>query len=193
MDHVALDRTGPDDRHLDDEVIEGARLHAGQHRHLRPALNLEDPESIGLPDHRIGARVLRRDGREIEVDALVLAKEIEPPAHAREHPQRQHVDLHELQRVDIVLVPFDHLSVFHRGGFNRDQFVQAVLCQDEAAGMLRQVARSADQFAREFERQPQSAVGHIEIEFARKLLARPLGRPMAELLRQEADHVLGQA
>ena len=28
MHHVALDRAGPDDRHLDDEIVEGPRLHA---------------------------------------------------------------------------------------------------------------------------------------------------------------------
>ena len=35
MHHVALDRPRPDDRDLDDEVIEGARLDPRQHRHLR--------------------------------------------------------------------------------------------------------------------------------------------------------------
>jgi hypothetical protein len=35
MDHVALDRPGAHDRDLDDDVVEFARLHPGQHAHLR--------------------------------------------------------------------------------------------------------------------------------------------------------------
>ena len=83
MHHVALDRAGPDDRDLDDEVVEGPRLHPRQHRHLRAALDLEGAERVGLADHRVGARVLGRDGREIELDALVLGEEIEGRASCR--------------------------------------------------------------------------------------------------------------
>ena len=56
MDHVALDRAGPDDGHLDDEVIEGPRLDARQHRHLRAAFDLEDAQRVGAADHFVGAR-----------------------------------------------------------------------------------------------------------------------------------------
>ena len=44
MDHVALDRAGADDRHLDHQVVEVARLEARQHGHLGPALDLEDAD-----------------------------------------------------------------------------------------------------------------------------------------------------
>src|SRR3546814_8943364 len=50
MDHVALDRTGPDDRDLDDEIVKSARLDVRQHRHLRPALDLEGAERVGRAD-----------------------------------------------------------------------------------------------------------------------------------------------
>ena len=89
MDHVALDRAGPDDRDLDDQVVEGARLDPRQHRHLRPALDLEDAERVGLADHGVGARVLGRDGGEVELDALVLGQQIEAALHAAEHAERQ--------------------------------------------------------------------------------------------------------
>ena len=36
MHHVALDGSRPNDRHFDDEVIEGPGAQARQHRHLRP-------------------------------------------------------------------------------------------------------------------------------------------------------------
>ena len=37
--HVALDRARAHDRHLDDEIVEAARLEARQHRHLRSGLS----------------------------------------------------------------------------------------------------------------------------------------------------------
>ncbi len=48
-----------------------------QHRHLRAALDLEDAERVGAADHRVGARILGRDGGEVERDALVLGQEIQ--------------------------------------------------------------------------------------------------------------------
>jgi hypothetical protein len=66
MDHVALDRAGTDDRDLDDQIVEGPRLDARQHRHLRAGFDLEGAERVGLADHRIGARILGRDGRQVE-------------------------------------------------------------------------------------------------------------------------------
>jgi len=70
MDHIALDGTWPHDRHFDHEVVEGSRFDAREHRHLRPALDLEGAERVGFADHRVGAWVLRRDRREVEINAL---------------------------------------------------------------------------------------------------------------------------
>ena len=41
MDHIALDRSRPNDRHLNHEIVVGARLQTGQHGHLSPALDLK--------------------------------------------------------------------------------------------------------------------------------------------------------
>src|SRR3546814_9058050 len=70
MHHVALDGTGPHDGDLHNQIVKGPGFEARQHRHLRATLDLEGAERVGLPDHRIGARVLGRDGCEIEMDAL---------------------------------------------------------------------------------------------------------------------------
>ena len=48
MHHVAHDRPRPDDGDLDDEVIEALGVDAGQRRHLRPALHLEDADRVSL-------------------------------------------------------------------------------------------------------------------------------------------------
>jgi hypothetical protein len=83
------------------------------------ALDLKPSERVGLTDHCVGARILRRNGREIEFDAFCLGQEIECALHAGEHAEREAVDLHEFQRVDVVLVPFDHLAVDHCRRFDR--------------------------------------------------------------------------
>src|SRR3546814_10243387 len=94
-DLVALDRTGPDDRDLDDEIVKSARLDVRQHRHLRPALDLEGAERVGRADHRIGARIFGRDRREIHRDALMLGEQIKAALNRGEHDEREAVDLHE--------------------------------------------------------------------------------------------------
>ena len=56
MDRVALHRAGPDDRHLDDQVLEALRPRLGQRLHLGPALDLEHANRVGGRD---GAEHLR--------------------------------------------------------------------------------------------------------------------------------------
>ena len=62
MHHVALDRPGPDDRHLDHQIVEAARPHPRQEVHLRPAFDLEDAERVGAAEHVVDRRILGRQG-----------------------------------------------------------------------------------------------------------------------------------
>ena len=117
---------------------------------------------------------------------LCSSQQVEGAAHAAQHAEAQHVDLHELQRVDVVLVPFDDLPVLHRGRLDRHELVEPVLGQDEAARMLREVARRADQLAGELQRQAQAAVVEVEVE-----LARP--RFSLDALRAPAPDLAGRA
>ena len=55
-------------------------------------------------------------------------------------------------------------AVRHRGRLDRHEFVEPVLRQHEAAGMLRQVARRADQLPGELEGQAQPAVVEVEVQ-----------------------------
>src|SRR5271170_1350476 len=151
MHHIALDRAWPDDRNLDNQVIEGARFEPREHRHLRTTFDLKRAERVRLADHRVGAWIFRRDRRKVQRDALVFGEKVEAPFHAGKHAERKAIDLHEFQRVDIVLVPFDDLAILHRGGFNWDEFVKPIAREDKAAGMLRKVARCPHQIPREIE------------------------------------------
>ena len=59
--------------------------------------------------------------------------------------------------------------------------------------MLRQVARRTDQLAGKVHRQPQPAIGQVEVELFGMLRLDPFGTPAPDLARQQLDHVLGQS
>ena len=88
-----------------------------------------------LLDHRVGLGVLGRDRREIEAYPLVLFEQIERAAQNAEHAEAEHVHLHEVERGDVVLVPFDHGAARHRGRRDRHKLVEPVPRQHEPAGM----------------------------------------------------------
>ncbi len=93
----------------------------------------------------------------------------------------ENIDLHEAQRVDVVLVPFDHLPAVHRRGLDGDEIVEPVMGQHEAARMLREMARRADEFADEVEREAQPPVGEVEAELLRALFRHAFVRPAPDL------------
>ncbi len=123
---------------------------------------------------------------------MVLLQQLERPPHAAQHAQPQHVDLHELEGVDVVLVPLDDLPVGHGGGLDRHQVVQPVLGQHEAAGMGAELAREADQLAGDLQGEPQAAVPEVEVERLGMLLEDAVPGPGRDLGRQRRRHVLGQ-
>ena len=69
----ALDRPGPDDRHLDHQVVKAAGLQPRQHAHLGPALDLEHAHRVGPADHLVHAFVACGDvgQRELPADDAV--------------------------------------------------------------------------------------------------------------------------
>ena len=143
MHHIALDRAGPDDRHLDDEIVEVFRSQPRQHVDLRPALHLEHADGIALLQHGIDIGIFGRNIRKPVIQAFMLTQEIEGLADAGEHAERQHIDLHQPQFVDVVLVPFDEGAVLHGSIADRHHLVEPVACQHEAADMLGEVTRKA--------------------------------------------------
>jgi hypothetical protein len=50
---------------------------------------------------------------------MMRAQQVEAFADAGQHAERQHVDLQDAERVDIVLVPFDEGAVGHRAVADR--------------------------------------------------------------------------
>ncbi len=169
MDHVALDRTRPDDRDFDDEVVEAARLEARKHVHLRPALDLEHAQRVALAQHVVDLRHLLRDGRQLETLAMMQVDQIEAFADAGQHAEREHVDLEDAKLLDVVLVPFDEGAVVHRAIADRHGLGQRPFGQDEAADMLRQMARHADELLGEHHRPLEVRIVEVEPGILRPL------------------------
>ena len=114
-------------------------------------------------------------------------------AQAPEHAQAQNIDLHEAQIFDIGLFPFDYAAVDHRGGLDRDQRIEPVARQHEAAGMLRQMPRRAEQLLRELQRQREARFARIEVERLDMFVGHAVVRPAPHLAGKRGGHVLGQA
>jgi hypothetical protein len=111
------------------------------------------------------------------MQALVRLEHVKGAVHATEHAEPKHVDLHELEAVDIVLVPFDDLAVLHRRWFDGNEVVETIMGQDETAWMLAHVTRYTDQLARKIECETQPAITDVEVELVDLLLADPFGGP----------------
>ena len=182
--HVALDRAGPHDGDLDDQIIELRRLQARQHVHLRPAFDLEDADRIPPLQHAIHIRRLARHiVQRVAVPQLRL-DELERPSDAAQHPQRQHIHLHQAQRVDIVLVPLDEGAVRHGGVVDRHELIQPRLRQHETADMLRKMARHAHDLVHQFAQPHDFGAVGIKAAFSK---TRAL-----HLRRKTAPHRAGQ-
>ncbi len=67
--------------------------------------------------------------------------ELECFAQAGEHSETEHIDLENSERVEIILVPLDEGAVLHRSIADRHNLVEPAARDDEAADVLREMAR----------------------------------------------------
>ena len=89
-------------------------------------------------------------------------QKIEALAQRRQHAEREHVDLEQAERVEIVLVPFDRRALLHRRVHHRRDFVEPVAGDDEAAAVLGEMARKADELLRHLKRKRERRIGGIK-------------------------------
>jgi hypothetical protein len=122
----------------------------------------------------------------------VRPKQIERAAHAAHHADAKHVDLHELELLDILLFPFDDTAIDHGGGLDRDEIGKMVAGEHEAARMLAEVARRADQLPGKIERQGQARIGRVQVEIGGMAFLHAFLRPAPDLAGQCAGHVFRQ-
>ncbi len=193
MDHVALDRSRTHDRHLDHQIVEDLRLQPRQHVDLRPALDLEDADRVPLAQHVIDVGLFGGNGRQVMVDALMQVHQVEGLSDAGQHAQRQHIDLHQAQFVDIVLVPFDESAVGHGGIADRDQFIQPSARQDKSPDVLRQMPREPHDPPRHIHRPADHGIGRVHTRLLDPFVGDG-GAPAAPLgPGQPGGDILGQS
>ena len=147
MDHVALNRAGPYNGDLDDKVVKCLGLKTRQHVDLRAAFDLKGADAVALLQHRIDRRIFGRNAVQAIIPAACLPQHFEAFADAGQHTQCQYIDLQQVQRVDIVLVPFNEGPVRHGAIVDRHGFIKPVFGQDITADMLRQMARKIEQLS----------------------------------------------
>src|SRR5688572_28292022 len=187
MHHVALDRPRADDGDLDDEVVVTLRLQPRQHGHLRARLDLKHAHRVGATDHLVDAFVLGGHGRERELTPGKLLDELEAAADRAQHAEAEHVDLHEPELLEIVLVPLDHRAVRHRRVLDRHELVDRPLGDDEAAYVLRQMPWETEQRLGELDPAPYFPALGIEARLAYALLVDDAALPPLQRARERAD------
>src|SRR3546814_9041210 len=92
--------------------------------------------------------------------------EIKTLADTCQHAEREHIDLHEPQSINIVLVPFNEGAVLHRCIVNGYSLVQPVLGQYKSAHMLRQMARELEKLADRSEEHTSELQSLMRISYA---------------------------
>ncbi len=165
MHHIALDRSGTHDRHLDHQVVECARPKTRQHVDLRAGFHLEHADRISPTQHVVDRRVLRR-----YLSQIFEPQYLECLPDTGQHPERQHIDLHDAEFVDVVLVPFDEGALVHRGLADRHRLIQPASRQHETADMLRQMPRQSDQLACQFDRPADNETRRIEADLPQAII-----------------------
>ncbi len=194
---AADDRPGTDDRDLDHQVVEFVRLVARQGRHLRPALDLEDPDRVGAADHLVGCRVVGRQVGEVDLLALVAVDQGHRLLERVQHAEAEQVDLDQPQVGAVVLVPLDDDPVLHRRRFERHDLVEPSGAEHHAARVLPEVAGMVLELPPQADEDPDAPVAGIEPELGEllvHLLAVAAGEvvmPVAEALGQAVDLGLG--
>lgn len=118
-DHVGLHRSGPEQRDLDDQILEPLGLQLLQQFALAGTLDLEAPEGVGGADEFEGRRVVVGDGLEVDLAILGARDLVEAVSDRREHAHPQHIELEVAQQFHVVLVGLDH-AVAPRGTLERD-------------------------------------------------------------------------
>ena len=123
----------------------------------------------------------------------MLVEKIETAAQAGEHAERENVDLQNAERIEIVLVPFDRGALGHGRIGDRGDFVEPRAGDDETAGMLRQMARKAGEFAGDLDRQGKPRLVRVEADASRRFRVERTGLPAPGRARQSRDGIFREA
>src|SRR6185312_9837529 len=158
---LPLDRPRADERHLHGEVVEVLRLRSQKALHLRSALDLEEPDGVGVLDLPVDRLVVERDAGEVDALAAQADDLVDALLDRREHPEPEQVDLQEAGVRAGILVPLAELAALHRGVLDRDELDERTARDDHAAWMLGKVAREPADLGAELPEGPPPRRGEL--------------------------------
>jgi len=141
MHHPSRDRSGPDDAHFDHDVVVVSGFQAGEHRHLRPALDLKNADGIRAADHLERGLVAIGNIGHGDPFSVVFLDRIERPVQHGEHSEPQQIDFEKPERFDVLFVPLDHRAVGHGRVLDGDDLADRFVSQEKPAGVDRKVTR----------------------------------------------------
>ena len=110
-DHVALDRPGPEQRDVGDDVLKRVQAGLADQLALTRRLDLEAAEGLRLRDHLERRRVVEGHLHlvvEVEAHSLEPRDLVDRVRHRRLHPDAEHVELEQPEVLDVVLVELAH-------------------------------------------------------------------------------------
>jgi len=128
-------------------------------------------------EHIVDCGLVFRDAGKRVTYAVAIPQQVETAPQARHHPKTEHIDLEHFQDIQIVLVPFDHFPLFHRGVLDGNDFVEVSLGYDEAADMLGKMPGEFQQIVGQRKSLIQTRVERIEASTKRLLFRNALHRP----------------
>src|SRR5262249_50951023 len=91
------------------------------------------------------------------------------------------------------LVPLDASTLLHRGVLDRDYLVEPAAGDDEAPHMLGEMARKADQLARQRQHLGEMWIGGVEAGATRRLVLNRLSRGAPQHAGERPDGVVRQS
>ena len=134
VNRLALNGTGTDEGHFNNEVVEAARLHARQGRHLRARLNLKETHRVGLTEKVVDRRLLRQ-GAEVNLHATRLGNHVHRAMQGLEHAETEEVELHQSNRRTVIFVPLQHRAAGGAGPLHRADLHNGSIANHHARGV----------------------------------------------------------
>ena len=148
MGEFADDGAGADDGDFDGDVVEAAGFEDGEGVHLGAGLDLEGADGVGAAHEVVGGGVVFGDLGDVDWFAALFAK-ADGVFHGGEHAEAEEVDFDDAEVFAVVFVPLHDGAVGHGGGLDGDDVVESVVADDDAAGVLAEVAGEAEELVEE--------------------------------------------
>src|SRR3984885_15350236 len=150
MHHLAHNRTGPDDRHLNDEIVKLLRIIPRQGSHLGATLDLEHTDGIGTLQRAIDL-VIFRQLCQIHFVAVVFWNQFQAVFENGHHTKAEQIYLDNAKISAIFFVPLHDGASRHGCAFERHNAIQLALADHHAARVLTEMTRQALNARTEFE------------------------------------------